>query len=201
MVQIVQRISERSNEVLSYWHSLKRGKAAPSRQDVQPSALKHILPDLFIAGWSDTDLRFRLAGTRICELFDAELRDSNFLNLFRPTSRDCIMDAALNAFRNEEAIHIDVVAEYGGEFLSYELLLMPLRSPNGICDRLLGGLFSQQKQTLLRPLDPGPFIFRGWLPCPNSESSKTTTIDETLRAEILGNAARAAERARSLLLV
>jgi hypothetical protein len=146
--------SMRSNEVFTYWDSLRVGRAAPSRAQINPSALRNRLPDLFMLDWVGPQLKFRLAGTRICELFGRELRDTRFLSLWSQACRDQVNEAALSALRMEEAIVIEILLAGDCKGQTCEMLLLPLRSTSGVVDRLLG---------CLMPLAAGPIL--GTMPC------------------------------------
>ncbi|WP_353622851.1 PAS domain-containing protein [Aliirhizobium terrae] len=68
-----------TEEILNYWNGLRGARPAPLRADLDPSALRHFLPNLFIVtGSAPATLSFALAGTRICELFDRELRGTDY---------------------------------------------------------------------------------------------------------------------------
>lgn len=139
----------RSNEVFTYWDSLRAGRGAPSRLQIDPGALRHRLPDLFMLDWLGTQLKFRLAGTRICELFGRELRDTRFLALWTQPSRDQVNEAAIAALRMEEAVIVKILLTSDADAIEFEMLLLPLRSTTGVVDRLLG---------CLMPLTTGPIV-------------------------------------------
>ena len=71
-----------------YWDELRRGRAVPSRNDIDPGRIRTLLPNVFILEFFDVDhLVFRLAGTRLCERYGREFRAHNFLSLWRGTDR------------------------------------------------------------------------------------------------------------------
>jgi hypothetical protein len=70
--------NERSKEIFSYWDSLRLGEAVPTRTQINPAALRHRLSDLFILDQEGGNLNFRLAGTRICNLFNKKLQKNPF---------------------------------------------------------------------------------------------------------------------------
>lgn len=64
----------------SYWNQVRAGRLAPQRLDIEPSRIAGILSETFmLERIDDGAYRFRLAGTRLCELFGMELRGRNFL--------------------------------------------------------------------------------------------------------------------------
>jgi hypothetical protein len=65
----------------SYWNQVRAGRLAPQRLDIEPSRIAGILSETFMLERADGGAyRFRLAGTRLCELFGAELRGKDFLD-------------------------------------------------------------------------------------------------------------------------
>lgn len=67
-------------ELLAYWRSKCRpaqdgGQIIPSRGDVDPSEIRGLLPSILIADVTIDPIRvrYRLAGTRICESFGANI--------------------------------------------------------------------------------------------------------------------------------
>lgn len=64
-------LSARVRQLRDYWESKRCGRVAPVRADIDPSEIKPLLPHLLIAEVSGDPLRvrFRLAGSRVCETF------------------------------------------------------------------------------------------------------------------------------------
>lgn len=157
-------LSNRSNEVLTYWYSLQKANSAPLRTQLDPTAIRSRLPDLFMLGWRDLDLVFRLAGTRVCELFGEELREQAFHDLWRPRDKDKLIDAALSAMRSELPVACDVSAIQDSSAIPIEILLLPLRAPDGNCDRLLGTLLPGKIINHAHPVERGSLALLNWEP-------------------------------------
>jgi hypothetical protein len=64
-------LAPRVRQLRDYWDSKRRGRAVPARADIDPTEIKPLLPNLLIAELFTDPLRvrFRLAGTRVCEAF------------------------------------------------------------------------------------------------------------------------------------
>ena len=77
-----------SRELFGYWVARRGTRAAPERGEIEPSAIRRALGDVFIL---EFDRRaghpFRLAGTRVCALFGRELKNEPFLNLWGEQAR------------------------------------------------------------------------------------------------------------------
>ena len=64
-----------------YWNEVRAGRLAPQRLEIEPSRIAGILSETFMLERIDAaTYQFRLAGTRLCELFGSELRGKNFLD-------------------------------------------------------------------------------------------------------------------------
>jgi hypothetical protein len=154
--------NERSKEIFSYWDSLRLGEAVPTRTQINPAALRHRLSDLFILDQEGGSLKFRLAGTRICDLFDRELRANPFEVIWDAHSRAVANRAASLALRTERPVVMDLSIAGASSYPAFEALLLPLRSPQGRADRLLASLLPLGQVPALRPLALGAFGVDHW---------------------------------------
>ena len=65
----------------NYWNEVRSGRIAPQRLDIEPSRIAGILSDTFMLERTDSGTyQYRLAGTRLCEVFGSELRGKSFLD-------------------------------------------------------------------------------------------------------------------------
>ncbi|HEY1475875.1 MAG TPA: PAS domain-containing protein [Pseudolabrys sp.] len=114
--------------VFEYWNRKRGIRLAPQRADINPSEIRHALSDTFMLAADFVDqLRFRLAGTRVCALFGREIKGEAFTDLWSDASRQSIDD--LLAIVNDEATGtvagFTARTEDGAE-TDLELLLLPL---------------------------------------------------------------------------
>lgn len=129
-------------EIFDYWNRIRGAADAPLKSQVEPSAVPHLLQSLFILETRHGgDIVFRLAGTRICDFFGRDLRGERFSSLWAhgqhaDVERTAmgVMDHTLPALFN--ATGYSTV----GHQVSFEIIMMPLRSADGACDRLLGAI-------------------------------------------------------------
>ena len=63
----------------AYWDGVRAGRIAPRRLEIEPARIAAILSETFMLECGDGDYRYRLAGSRLCELFGYELRGTSFL--------------------------------------------------------------------------------------------------------------------------
>lgn len=128
--------------VFAYWNAQRGTRPAPDRADIDPIAIRHALGDTIMLAADFVDqLRFRLAGTRVCALFCREIKGEAFSALWSETSRDLIQEL-LSIVTNE---NVGAVAGLrgraaDGDTVDLELLLLPLAHSGHARIRALGVL-------------------------------------------------------------
>lgn len=128
--------------VLDYWNVRRQDRPAPERADIDPGAIRHALGDTFmLAADFVGQLRFRLAGTRVCALFCREVKGETFTALFNEESRKQI-EPLLEIVSDE---NIGAVAGLIGHTTDgveteLEMLLLPLAHRGQARIRALGVL-------------------------------------------------------------
>jgi hypothetical protein len=140
-----------SRELYAYWEERPGRRAAPERAEIEPGAIRGALSDAFILSLDAARGHpVRLAGTRVCALFDRELRGEPFLRLWAADSRTII--AGLLAILGDERIGTVAGAtgrNRAGDVLDLELLLLPLDAPRPSFARAIG---------VLAPLEAPPWL-------------------------------------------
>ncbi|AYG59217.1 PAS domain-containing protein [Rhizobium jaguaris] len=131
-----------SIEIFTFWEQLRGNADAPLRNLIQPSAVRHILPELFILEAVPHEApRFRLAGTAICNLMGRELRGESFAALWAGRQPDDPVRIAAGVMAHVVPALINATGySISGRHMAFEMVLMPLRSAGDVCDRLLGCL-------------------------------------------------------------
>ncbi len=128
--------------VYDYWNTQRGHRAAPERADIDPSAIRHALSDTFILAADFVDqLRFRLAGTRVCALFAREIKGEGFSALWSEASRETV-DDLLGILVNEKTGMVAGVSgrTADGAVTDLEMLLLPLAHSGQSRIRALGVL-------------------------------------------------------------
>ena len=113
--------------VLDYWNDRRRHRAAPERGDIDPGEIRQALGDTFMLAADFVDeLRFRLAGTRVCALFGREIKGESFTAMFNEDSRRQI-DELIAVVNNEAvgAIAGLLATTADGAETDVEMLLLP----------------------------------------------------------------------------
>jgi hypothetical protein len=166
-----------SRELHAYWDKKRGSRPAPERTDIEPGAIRGVLSDAFIIALNrSAGYPFRLAGTRVCALFDREMKGESFLNLWTITSRPLV--SSLLAILADE--YIGTVAgvtaqNANGDPVDLELLLLPLDPARPMFARAIGvlaplqvpqwlGASSLGGLTLGSRRHVGPAVERNFLP-------------------------------------
>jgi len=128
--------------VYAYWNEKRGQRPAPERADIDPVVIRHALGDTIMLSADFVDqLRFRLAGTRVCALFCHEIKGETFTGLWGAASRSSI-EQLLTIVTKET---IGAVAGLtgrtaDGDEADLELLLLPLAHSGLARIRALGVL-------------------------------------------------------------
>ena len=137
----VDRMNNDTSRILfDYWNKLRGARRAPRRFEIEPARISRILPEAFILEQQDVDTyRFRIAGTRLCELFGVELRDHNFLELWEDEDR-FPLKRRLAPVAEQGAVGLFEFEAYGSvrEPVNFEVLIVPLIQKDAVIDRFLG---------------------------------------------------------------
>ena len=138
--------------VFDYWNTKRGTRLVPVRDDIDPTEIRHALGDTFMLAADFVDqLRFRLAGTRVCALFGREIKGEAFNELWNESSRKAI-DELLAIVTNEAsgAVAGLTARTEDGEVTDLELLLLPLHHAGHARIRAIGVLAPTNSALLAR---------------------------------------------------
>lgn len=126
--------------LVSYWDSRRRTDAVPARADIAAADLRDLLGNLFMLQRHDPSHHvFRLAGTRLCDLHQRELREQNFLSFWRGYDREHMKLLLESVLANAAPGRGYATAEtISGDRIDIEMVFTPLASKAGCVDRVLG---------------------------------------------------------------
>jgi hypothetical protein len=128
--------------IFDYWNRQRGRRAAPDRSDIDPADIRHVLGDTFMLAADFVDeLRFRLAGTRVCALFTREIKGEAFNAQWSVSSNESI-ETLLAAVITEKigAVAGIIGRTENGDEAEFELLLLPLAHTGHARVRALGVL-------------------------------------------------------------
>jgi hypothetical protein len=116
-----------SREFFAYWDKVRGTEKAPDRSDVEPSAVRELLGDIFVLSYdNEAGFPFRVAGTRVAALLGRDLRDRSFSALFAKAARREISDiVTVVAEETLPAIAGITATAQDGRLAHLELLLLP----------------------------------------------------------------------------
>ena len=115
-----------NREFFAYWDRVRADEAAPDRSSLAPEAVRHLLGDIFVLSYEPDNYPFRVAGTRTCALFGADLKGRDFTALFSGESRHEIEDILGIVAEETLATIAGVNATTAcGQIAHLELLLLP----------------------------------------------------------------------------
>lgn len=149
----ILRLSERSapdpekivGGLRDYWRSLCKGRAIPTRADVEPRGIREALDYSFILERiAPGAARFRLAGRHLLDLMGMEVRGMPLCSVIEPRSRGRLSDVVETVFRAPQLAELALAspAAYSRPALTGTMLLLPLRSDLGDVTRALGCLIA-----------------------------------------------------------
>ena len=125
-----------TQSLIDRWTALPRAGGVPLRSDLEPMAFGPRVPQLFSADRTPQGATFRLAGVWIETFHGRPMRGVPWLTLWEAESRPLVASAIVQTVR--EARPVVMVAEAAALRGLLEIVLAPLRGPDGQPDRLLG---------------------------------------------------------------
>ena len=128
-----------SHFAVGYWSRIRQNRDTPDQSDIDPKALKRLLPFVFLLDARGGNLTYRLAGTTLCERYGSELRGRDFLHQWDPDSRIKISDLLRKSLRSRvPACLTSIGATSDCHMIEIETVLMPITfgAPNP--ERFLG---------------------------------------------------------------
>jgi hypothetical protein len=129
-------------ELYDYWNARRGKRPAPERADIEPGAIRRVLADTFILSFAPrAGHPFRIAGTRVCALFNRDLKGEAFLDLWSIESRRHLRDLLMIVA--DESVGVAASASgmsVAGAEMRLELVLLPLSHLGRTDARFLGAL-------------------------------------------------------------
>lgn len=129
-----------SHFAVGYWSRLRQGRATPDQADIDPKALKRLLPFVFLLdARPDGSFVYRLAGTTLCERYGTELRGKNYMAHWDAESRTRIgVLLRQSLVSNTPVCLTSVGATEDCRMIEIETILMPISFGSGQAERYLG---------------------------------------------------------------
>lgn len=124
----------------SYWDDLRGVRPAPDRSEIDPGQIRGLLGDTFILETKNPrDVRYRLAGTRLCSAHCRELKGRDFLRGWSIKDREALESLVAAITEDAAAAVIGVAGQTErDQQLNMEMLLLPLNVPGEGRVRIMG---------------------------------------------------------------
>ncbi|HSV04055.1 MAG TPA: PAS domain-containing protein [Phenylobacterium sp.] len=128
-------------ELFLYWASLRRGLKLPARRDLDPAAMKRLLPTLSLIDVlpAPREYRIRLAGTALWDVYGGEITGRALAEVYNSAAAD-YWRAELGRVVDEgrPAAGVHSLAWRGASHLSMLWVRLPLASDGERVDMILG---------------------------------------------------------------
>jgi len=128
-------------EMYSYWAGLRRGARLPARADIEPAALKRLLPTISLIDVRREPLTFRvrLAGTGLYGVYGREITGRGLADVYS-SGAEAYWREELTAVVEERrpGVGVHSLAWRGAGHLSILWLRLPLASNGRDVDMILG---------------------------------------------------------------
>jgi hypothetical protein len=128
--------------LFGYWNEVRAGRLAPQRLEIEPSRIASILSETLMLERIDAaTYQYRLAGTRLCEMFGSELRGKNLLDGWSEEDRRVLV-RTLAAVCEQGAVAVLGFegASEGRHRLEIEAILLPLLHAGQKITRIIGAM-------------------------------------------------------------
>ena len=133
------QLSSTLQRVFNGWDAARDGGCIPFRHALDPRDFGALLDHIFIIEQRSVhDFRFRLCGQKICDQIGMELRGMPAVSLMATVNRQemtALLEATLDG---TDMIKLNVMGTALN--MAGEMLLLPLRGPDGQINRILGTL-------------------------------------------------------------
>jgi hypothetical protein len=126
----------------SYWNDLRAGRIAPPRLEIEPARIAALLPETFmLERVGPTTFNFRLAGTRLCEIFGTELRGADMLAGWSPSDRAAIAADLETTCEAGAVTRLTVEASADPTHrVQLEVIMLPLMHSTNKIERIIGAM-------------------------------------------------------------
>ncbi|MGO9171096.1 MAG: PAS domain-containing protein [Rhodomicrobium sp.] len=136
-----QLILREQRDLYGYWRSCAQSKPIPSRYDIDPVDIPHLLPGLSLldAGEDLEALRYRLAGTRVREIYGTEITGRTVFGGGLQHKRDYWLAVYRKVIEEQIPMQGAVRGPVSGrEHLLLIWMRLPLTGLGGAVERVLG---------------------------------------------------------------
>jgi hypothetical protein len=130
-------------KLFNYWDSLRAGRELLPRAEFNPARMAPILPYMFILepDGDSENIKFRLAGTSLYNLFQRELTHTKFADIWASGTQDFVRAATLECMEKNMPMTLDAEANVEeNSARAATITLLPLSATGTRSDRIVGVL-------------------------------------------------------------
>lgn len=142
-------VSDQLNRLYEYWSSLKKSRPMPSRDDLEPSDIKDILPSLFMVDVDKgpTRFRYRLIGTYVSELTGRDMTGQPINEATYGETAGFVASLFERAVQQRAPVLVRGSAKWlaSSSWRTLAVLFLPLSRDGETVDIVLGGLNSDYR--------------------------------------------------------
>ncbi len=121
-----------TEEILTYWESLRAGRLVPKRSEIDPRRLPLSLNHTFILEASAPDnIRFRLVGSKLCDCLGMEMRGMPAYAMFAQAERNRFNVALQASLASPEILDFQLTPDA-------RMVLLPMADEDNSISRVLG---------------------------------------------------------------
>ena len=148
-----------SHLLVGYWNRMRQGRSAPDQIDIDPRAIKRMLPWVFILdAESPSHPIYRLAGTALCERFGFELRGTGFLSHWDAQSSVALVSLLRQGLKLHHPVCISSIGTSASAgMVELETVLAPISFNGGAVNRFFGMIQVLSESAML---DGRPIAFQ-----------------------------------------
>ena len=133
-----------NRELFDYWNERRGSRLAPERSEIEPSAIRGVLGDTFVIEADRlANHPFRIAGTRLCALFNRELKNESFVGLWQKAGQTSLRELIAVVIEEKVGVVAPVTGATSDDTLlpvHLEMLMLPLAFDSRSDARVLGAL-------------------------------------------------------------
>jgi hypothetical protein len=133
-----------SRQLFRQWEMLRAERACPTREEFDFAALKLVMPDMVVIDrdYLRDSFKYRLAGTRVCALFNQNLTAGNVMNGWDLFESDVMSRHLLTVVNQQQPAVVRMrLTTDRDQVIATELIALPTQMRESHRIQIIGGLF------------------------------------------------------------
>jgi hypothetical protein len=133
-----------SRQLFRYWEMLRAERACPTREEFEFAPMKLIMPDMLVIDrdYLRNSFKYRLAGTRICALFNQNLTAINVMDGWDTFEVDVMSRHLLTVINQQQPAILRMrLTTDRAQVIAAELIALPVQMRESHRIQIIGGFF------------------------------------------------------------